>query len=75
MTQTDTARVVQYLREHPGSSVMEVRFDLFISNVTARMSDARAEGIKFAKWRDERGIYRYSVVEPEPVQMALAGFR
>jgi hypothetical protein len=72
---TDVERVVQFFREHPGSSVMDVRFGLYISNVTARMSDAREQGITFAKWRDDHGVYRYRVVDPEPVQMALAGFR
>lgn len=60
----DTVRIVRWLRAHPGSSVMEVRFALFISNVTARMSDCRAQGIEFRKWRDPQGIFRYSVVEP-----------
>jgi hypothetical protein len=70
---TDVERVVQFFREHPGSSVMDVRYGLFISNVTARMSDAREQGITFAKWRDDKGVYRYRVVDPEPeaVQTAL----
>jgi hypothetical protein len=68
---TDTARVVAFLREHPGSSVMEIRLALWCSNVTARMSDAREQGITFAKWRDDKGIYRYRVVDPEPVQAVL----
>jgi hypothetical protein len=72
---TDTDRVVTFLREHPGSSVMDIRLGLWVSNVTARMSDAREQGVTFAKWRDDKGVYRYRVVDPEPVQMALAGFR
>ena len=70
---TDTERVVTWFREHPGSSVMEVRFGTYISNVTARMSDAREAGVEFAKWRDDHGVYRYRVIEPEPepVQVAL----
>lgn len=66
---TDTERVVQWFREHPGSSVMEVRFGTYISNVTARMSDAREAGVAFTKWRDDHGVYRYRVVDPEPVQV------
>ena len=62
--QTDTQRIVRWLRDHPSSSVMEIRFALFISNVTARMSDARKEGYEFAKWRDEHGVFRYRVREP-----------
>ena len=61
---TDTDRVVQFLRDHPGSSVMDIRFALFISGVTQRMSDARAEGFEFHKWRDDRGVTRYRLVEP-----------
>lgn len=64
MTRTDTDRVVAFLREHPDSTVMEIRFALFISNVTARMSDARREGYEFHKYRDERGHWRFRVVEP-----------
>ena len=40
---------------------------LWISNVTGRMSDARAQGITFAKWRDDHGVYRYSIVVPRAV--------
>ena len=61
---TDTDRVVQFLRDHPGSSVMDIRFALYISNVTARMSDARREGYVFHKYRDERGVWRYRLDEP-----------
>ena len=63
MTTTDTARVIAWFREHPGSSVQEVRFGLFISHVTGRMSDARALGVTFAKWRDDHGVHRYRLVE------------
>ena len=66
-SRTDTERLVQFLRDHPGSSVMEVRMSLWISNVTGRMSDARAQGITFAKWRDDHGVYRYSIVVPRTV--------
>jgi hypothetical protein len=68
---TDTDRVVQWFREHPGSSVMDVRFGTFISNVTARMSDAREAGVEFKKWRDDKGTYRYRIVDTDPVQVAL----
>jgi hypothetical protein len=59
---TDVDRIVAWLREHPDSTVMEVRFALYISNVTARMSDARKEGHEFTKRRDAKGHYRYSLV-------------
>lgn len=70
-TKTDVDRVVEWFLEHPGSSVMEVRFGTFISNVTARMSDARELGYEFVKWRDEKGIYRYRIVNLEPIQVGL----
>ena len=66
---TDWQRTVHYLREHPGSSVMEIRLALWISNVTGRMSDARAHGIEFTKWRDERGVFRYRVAEARPAPL------
>ncbi len=61
---TDTERVIAFLRERPGSSVMEIRFALFISAVTQRMSDGRTLGYEFPKYRDDRGVYRFHVVEP-----------
>ena len=70
---TDTDRVVQFLRDHPGSSVMDIRFALFISGVTQRMSDARAEGFEFHKWRDDRGVIRYRLVEPGQRELGLVG--
>jgi hypothetical protein len=63
MSKSDTERVIKFFREHPGSSVQEVRFGLFISNVTGRMSDARAQGIEFVKWRDDKGVFRYRIAE------------
>ena len=60
----DWLRIVKWLRDHPASSVMEIRFALFVSNVTGRMSDARDNGIEFAKWRDDKGVFRYRVIEP-----------
>ena len=72
-TLTDWQRVVRWFQEHPGASVQEVRFGLFISNVTGRMSDARKHGHEFVQWRDDHKVYRYSVrgVErsrPEPTR-------
>jgi len=66
---TDWQRVVAFLRDHPDSSVMEIRLALWVSNVTGRMSDARNNGIEFVKHRDDKGVYRYSIVRkwPEPI--------
>jgi hypothetical protein len=65
----DWQRVVRFLREHPRSSTQEIRFALHISNVTGRMSDARAHGIEFDKLPDPRNrkVWRYRVVERKPV--------
>ncbi len=61
---TDTQRLILWFRDHPRSSVMEARFALFISGVTQRMSDARAQGYQWHKYRDQKGIWRFSVTEP-----------
>lgn len=58
-------RIHRYLLEHPGSSTWEMGVDLHIANVTARMSDLRAAGYDFEKWRDDKGVWRYRIVEPE----------
>jgi len=72
---SDWQRVVAYLSEHPGSSRGEMQAALGWIHVTARMSDARANGVKFDKWRDERGVYRYTVREsrPEPLMGTQVG--
>ena len=62
--QTDTARVIRYVSDHPNCSVMEIRFALFVSGVTQRMSDARKDGYEFHKHRDPKGIWRYTVTAP-----------
>jgi hypothetical protein len=66
---TDWQRVVHFLQEHPHSSTQEIRWALRISNVTGRMSDARANGIEFDKRADPRNrkVWRYRVVERKPV--------
>jgi hypothetical protein len=61
---SDWQRIVRFLQEHPGSSVQEIRFGLFVSNVTGRMSDARKHGHEFIQWRDDKGTFRYRVKEP-----------
>ncbi len=68
---TDTQRVIRFLRDHPGSSVMEIRFALFISGVTQRMSDARELGYDFAKWKDDKGVWRFRVKEPGQTTLGL----
>lgn len=72
---TDTRRVIDWFREHPGSSRFEAQVGLHGVHVTARMSDARDSGVEFQKWRDDKGVFRYSIAAPERVtrgeQLAL----
>lgn len=64
----DWERVVAYLRDHAGASRGEMQQALGWIHVTARMSDARRNGVEFVKWRDDKGVYRFRVVE-RPVQL------
>jgi len=61
------ARVLRYLRDHPGASSLEVTRDLYIVNVTGRVSDLRAAGyvVVCRKGPDRRD--RYYVIEERPV--------
>ena len=69
----DTARVVAYLREHPGSSRYEMTLGLHGVHVTARMSDARKHGYVFASWRDDTGVMQFRVREPGQQELGLTG--
>ena len=57
--QLQNDRVLRYFRENPGSTTLEAIRDLGIRNITARMSDLRAEGIEVrcAKRKDGRDGY------------------
>lgn len=70
MTQND--RLLRYLRENPGASSLEITKALAIVNVTGRISDLRKDGKDIIAVR-VHGIYRYHVVEPQPVQLAAFG--
>lgn len=70
---TQTERVVRWFRDHPGSTVNEARDALWL-HVTARMSDARKQGVEFrheSRMVNGRRVVRHWVVEPEPVQVAI----
>jgi hypothetical protein len=71
MKGTQTDRLIAYVRANPGASSLEITVACRIVNVTGRVSDARASGIDIRATRDGDGIFRYRVVEPEPVQVAL----
>ena len=70
MTQAD--RLLRFLREHPGSSSLEITDALRLPNVTGRVSDLRAAGYTVLCIRDREGVRRYRVVE-RPAQLTLAG--
>lgn len=63
-------RLLDYLREHPGCSSLDIVRDLRILNTTGRISDLRGEGHTVAAWRDTDGIWRFRLVEA-PVQLAV----
>ena len=68
---TQTERLVEYLREHPEATSLEITMACGIVNVTGRVSDARAAGFDVRCERRSDGRQGYRLVEPEPVQVAL----
>lgn len=65
----DTIRVVEWFRAHPDSTVNEAKAALWL-HVTARMSDAKKEGVVFSKTErrvNGRRVVRHRVVETRPV--------
>ena len=72
---TQTARLVDYLRANPEATSLDITLACGIVNTTGRISDARAEGFDIRCIRRFDGRQGYVLVEPESVQMALAGFR
>lgn len=65
----DTLRVVSWFRAHPGSTVNEAKSALWL-HITARMSDARKEGIEWEKRETRvngRRVVRFWVRESRPV--------
>ena len=65
----DTIRVVEWFRAHPGSTVNEAKVALWL-HVTARMSDARKEGVVFEQSTTRvngRRVVRFTVREPARV--------
>ena len=72
MKPTQTERIVEYIRTHPGCSMLEIAYGVqpFIANPRARISDARAAGVNIPPpTRDRDGVERYHV-EEEPEQLA-----
>jgi len=63
------ARLLRFLRDHQGSSSLEVTAALSIVNVTGRISDLRAAGylIECRKGPDRRDRYYVRESRPEPI--------
>jgi len=61
------ARLLRFLREHPGASSLEVTQALYVVNVTGRISDLRAAGYDVQCRRRPDGADGYVVVEKRPV--------
>ena len=60
---TQSARLLAYLYAHPGASSLEVTRELYIVNVTGRVSDLRAAGHDVVCARRADGRLGYSVKE------------
>ena len=67
MKATQTKRLVDYLAYHQGASSLEITLAIGCVNVTGRVSDARKEGHKIDAVRDGKGVYRYWLRIPKPV--------
>lgn len=65
---TQTNRLLEYLRDNPGCSSLDIIRDLAILNTTGRISDLRKEGHTIDCWRGRDGVFRFRLVE-QPVQL------
>jgi hypothetical protein len=67
---SQTTRLIRFLRDHPGSSSLEITLGTAIVNVTGRISDARAAGVivECRKRADKRQGYW---LREQPVQLRL----
>lgn len=65
------ARLLRWLRDHPGSSSLDVTRALLIVNVTGRISDIRRAGYLVECRKDGDRVDRYFVVEPRPVDRGV----
>jgi hypothetical protein len=68
---TQAERLLVWLRQNPGSSGMDIIVALRIPKYTSRISDLREAGHRIDCWTDKDGTARYTVKEPNPVQVAL----
>lgn len=68
---TQTDRLLAFLERHPGASSLEITQALAIINVTGRISDLRAKGIRVED-RREGGVHRYYLVREGQLDLRLA---
>jgi hypothetical protein len=61
--ETQTERLVRYLRLNPGATSLEVTMACGIVNVTGRVSDAREEGHLIDCRRGKDGRFHYWIRE------------
>jgi hypothetical protein len=72
---TQTARLLDYLANHPGATSLEITLALGIVNVTGRISDLRKEGHRIECRKVTRTIRSqtldgyYLTVEPEQLTL------
>jgi len=72
MKATQTARLIAFLRTHPGSTGLEIISALALPKYTSRISDARAQGVDIVCETRSDGRKGYRLVE-QPVQLAWTG--
>jgi helix-turn-helix protein len=70
---TQSERVLEYLRQHPLATAMDISMGVrpWCSNPRARISDLRAAGYTIKPVKRSDGRTGFVVLEPEPVQTAL----
>jgi hypothetical protein len=60
------ARLLSYLRAHPGATPMQLVTELRMPKYTARVSDLRAAGYTVAVSEDDEGTTHYRLVDTLP---------
>ena len=68
---TQAERLHEYLLTHPGASSLEITQALALVNVTGRISDLRAAGVRVEDRRED-GVHRYYLVEEGQLALPLA---
>jgi hypothetical protein len=60
------ARLLRWLRDHPGATSIDMTRALWIANTTGRISDLRKAGYVIECRKNADGRDAYYVVEPRP---------